>query len=125
MSVIGPRPQDRRCFEAFPRSKWEIICSVRPGLSGIGSIVFRNEEEMLSDPNNSEKTYDEVIMPYKAELEEWYTRHNSLLNYFKLIALTVIVVLLPKADEYISKFFNNLPAPNDRMDRLLKMHNLR
>ena len=123
MSIIGPRPQDKRCFDAFPKSKWEIICSVRPGLSGIGSIVFRNEEEMLADPYNSEKLYDDVIMPYKAELEEWFTKNNSLINYFKLIILTVIVVLMPRADKYINIFFNNLPIPNDDMGRLLKIYN--
>lgn len=123
MSIIGPRPQDKRCFDAFPESKWKIICSVRPGLSGIGSIVFRNEEEMLADPYNSEKIYDDVIMPYKAELEEWYTYNNSLLNYFKLIILTVIVVLLPRGDKYIDIFFSNLPIPNKDMSRLLEIYN--
>lgn len=123
MSIIGPRPQDKRCFDAFPESKWEIICSVRPGLSGIGSIVFRNEEEMLADPSNSEKIYDDVIMPYKAELEEWYTHNNSLLNYFKLIILTVIVVLLPRGDKYIDIFFGKLPVPNEEMNSLLKAYN--
>lgn len=123
MSIIGPRPQDKRCFDAFPKSKWEIICSVRPGLSGIGSIVFRNEEEMLADPCNSEKIYDDVIMPYKAELEEWYTHNNSLLNYFKLIILTVIVVLLPRGDKYVNIFFGKLPIPKEEMNSLLKAYN--
>ena len=77
---------------------------------------------MLADPYNSEKIYDDVIMPYKAELEEWYTYNNSLLNYFKLIILTVIVVLLPRGDKYIDIFFSNLPIPNKDMSRLLETY---
>ena len=48
MSVIGPRPQTQRCFDAFPLSSQNEIIKVRPGLSGIGSIIFRNEEDMIS-----------------------------------------------------------------------------
>src|SRR5690606_11811700 len=47
MSIIGPRPQTRRCFDAFPASTRVAIVQVRPGLSGIGSVMFRDEEAML------------------------------------------------------------------------------
>ncbi|MBE2258147.1 MAG: sugar transferase, partial [Rhodobacteraceae bacterium] len=47
MSIVGPRPQTQRCFDAFPNDVQEAIVKVRPGLSGIGSIVFRNEESLL------------------------------------------------------------------------------
>jgi lipopolysaccharide/colanic/teichoic acid biosynthesis glycosyltransferase len=47
MSVVGPRPQTRRCFDAFPADSQAEIIKVRPGLSGIGSIVFRGEEDMM------------------------------------------------------------------------------
>lgn len=46
MSIIGPRPQTQRCFDAFPARSQEEIVRVRPGLSGIGSIIFRDEEEL-------------------------------------------------------------------------------
>ena len=64
MSIIGPRPQTRRCFEAFPESAKDAIVSVRPGLSGIGSIF--HEELMLNDADNADEYYDKVIMPHKA-----------------------------------------------------------
>src|SRR5690606_21753019 len=41
MSIVGPRPQTRRCFDAFPEDSKRAIVRVRPGLSGVGSIVFR------------------------------------------------------------------------------------
>ena len=85
MSIIGPRPQTRRCFEAFPESAKDAIISVRPGLSGIGSIFFRNEELMLNDADNADEYYDKVIMPYKGQLEQWYVKHYSIKIYFLLI----------------------------------------
>ena len=55
MSIIGPRPQTQRCFQAFPENLRDQIVSVRPGLSGLGSIFFRNEELMLNNSKNSKK----------------------------------------------------------------------
>lgn len=110
MSVIGPRPQTRRCFDAFPLQSQQEIIKVRPGLSGIGSIVFRNEEDMMNVSNDPDKFYDETVMPYKGLLEEWYVSHHSLFNYFILIGLTAWVVFRPKSD-LTWKIFNNLPKP--------------
>ena len=109
MSIIGPRPQTRRCFDAFPaRSQAEII-KVRPGLSGIGSIVFRDEEELMHASAEPERFYDEVIMPYKGALEEWYVAHQGLWTYLAAIFATAWVVLFPKSD-IVWKLFPGLPA---------------
>ena len=51
-------------------------------------------------------------------------QNNNLLNYLKLIVLTLLVVLLPKGDKYINIFFRNLPTPNEEMSRLQEMHNI-
>lgn len=110
MSIIGPRPQTRRCFDAFPaRSQAEII-KVRPGLSGIGSIVFRDEEELMHASQNPERFYDEVIMPYKGRLEEWYVSHQGLFSYFACILITAWVVLKPRSSA-VWRAFPQLPAP--------------
>ena len=110
MSVIGPRPQTQRCFDAFPPQSQNEIIKVRPGLSGIGSIVFRNEEEMMHANNDPDKFYDEIVMPYKGSLEVWYVSHQSIWSYFCLIGLTVWVVLFPRSD-LAWGLFKNLPAP--------------
>ena len=113
MSVIGPRPQTQRCFDAFPRQSQKEIIKVRPGLSGIGSIVFRNEEEMMHANNDPDKFYDESVMPYKGSLEEWYVSHQSIWSYFCLIGLTAWVVLFPRSD-LVWRLFKDLPAlPKD------------
>ena len=109
MSIIGPRPQTQRCFDAFPaRSQAEII-KVRPGLSGIGSIVFRDEEELMHASREPERFYDEVIMPYKGALEEWYVAHQGLWTYLAAIFVTAWVVLFPES-RLAWRVFPQLPA---------------
>lgn len=93
MSFIGPRPQTKRCFDAFPETSQKMIILVRPGLSGVGSIYFRNEENILDDARNAQIIYNNVIMPFKGELEEWYVNNQSIQLYFKLILFTVVTVL--------------------------------
>ena len=114
MSVIGPRPQDRRCFDAFPESMREVITSVPPGLSGIGSIVFRDEEDLMDGADDPDAFYDRVIMPYKAELEAWFVKNCGVLLYFQLISLTVFAVLLPgRANAWA--WFEDLPPPPSKL----------
>ena len=110
MSVIGPRPQTQRCFDAFPKQSQDMILQVRPGLSGIGSIVFREEEEMIDVVADPDRLYDEVIMPYKGQLEEWYVARRSISLYFMSIFLTIFGVVFPKSQIYW-RFFPSLPRP--------------
>lgn len=114
MSVIGPRPQTERCFLAFPKESQDAIIKVKPGLSGIGSIVFRDEESMLDDPAIDRlQFYDDIIAPYKGELEQWYVEHQNMYTYFMLIGLTVWIVLFHKSNIY-NAIFKDLPnAPEE------------
>jgi lipopolysaccharide/colanic/teichoic acid biosynthesis glycosyltransferase len=118
MSVIGPRPQTQRCFDAFPKKSQLVIVRVRPGLSGVGSIVFRDEEKLMNDHENASYFYDEIIMPYKGFLEQWYVENNSLYVYFGLIALTILAVLFPRT-ELIWKLFKTLPKPPENLSKIL------
>lgn len=109
MSIVGPRPQTVRCFNAFPEYLQKEIIKVKPGLSGIGSIVFRNEEEILNSAVGDRlEFYDKVIAPYKGELEKWFVDNRSLKNYFLIILATIWVVLFPKSKLHW-KLFKNLP----------------
>ncbi len=116
MSIIGPRPQTQRCFDAFPRSSQEVIKTVRPGLSGIGSIVFRGEEDMMHRSTNPDHFYDHVIMPYKGLLEEWYVERQGVWLYLKLILLTAWVVIFPHS-RAVWKMFPDLIAPPNELAR--------
>jgi lipopolysaccharide/colanic/teichoic acid biosynthesis glycosyltransferase len=110
MSVIGPRPQTRRCFDAFPAASQAEILKVRPGLSGIGSIVFRDEEELMHASAEPERFYDDVIMPYKGLLEEWYVAHQGLRTYLLCIFATAWVVLF-STSRIMRRIFPGLPEP--------------
>jgi lipopolysaccharide/colanic/teichoic acid biosynthesis glycosyltransferase len=116
MSVIGPRPQTQRCFNAFPLSSQNEISKVRPGLSGIGSIIFRNEENMMHANNDPNKFYDEIVMPYKGSLEEWYVANHNICSYFSLIGLTIWVVLGLNFG-LVWKLFKDLPPPSEQLSK--------
>jgi lipopolysaccharide/colanic/teichoic acid biosynthesis glycosyltransferase len=110
MSIIGPRPQTQRCFDAFPATSQVEIIKVRPGLSGVGSIIFRDEEELMHESADPGYFYDEVIMPYKGQLEEWYVQHQGLRTYLICIALTVWAVMFPKS-RAAWRVWTTLPTP--------------
>ncbi|MDA8845089.1 sugar transferase, partial [Candidatus Pelagibacter bacterium] len=65
MSVIGPRPLHQKQFSFYSSRDQKIISSVKPGLSGVGSIIFRDEEKILQNTNNPEKSYKQNITPRK------------------------------------------------------------
>ncbi|MDA9891472.1 sugar transferase [Planktomarina temperata] len=118
MSVIGPRPQTQRCFDAFPLSVQNQIKKVRPGLSGVGSIIFRNEEDMMHSNNDLDKFYDEIVMPYKGSLEVWYVSNQSIGSYFCLIGLTVWVMLSSNSG-LVWAMFKDLPEPPAELKQTL------
>ena len=118
MSLIGPRPQTLRCFQAFPKNLQDQIVSVRPGLSGIGSIFFRNEELMLTEIDNADEFYDSIIMPYKGKLEVWYVRNNTILLYFILIFATIYATFTGKM-LFRNKFLSALPANPKELNKYL------
>ena len=114
MSIVGPRPQTRRCFDAFPELSQAAIMQVRPGLTGLGSIAFRGEEDMMDASSDPDRYYDDVIMPYKGLLEEWYVATESLSIYIKAIFTTVVVVLSPRS-QIFWRIFTDLPTPPDEL----------
>tara|TARA_B100001057_G_scaffold63877_2_gene57449 strand:+ start:7776 stop:8456 length:681 start_codon:yes stop_codon:yes gene_type:complete len=110
MSLVGPRPQAPRCFDVFPVESQDIIVQVKPGLSGIGPIVFRGEEDILEGHSGTLDLYDNVIGPYKGEVEAWYVGKKGVITYFALILVTIWVVLFPKSD-LVWRLFKDLPSP--------------
>ncbi|MDB2567127.1 sugar transferase [Flavobacteriaceae bacterium] len=115
MSVVGPRPVMRVSFEAYPNEVQKVIYNVIPGLTGIGSIVFRDEEELISEVKNNGgdlwEFYKGNIYPFKGELEIWYQNHKSFILDMKLMFLTAWVILSPTSKLY-EKWFKDLPKRN-------------
>ena len=118
MSIVGPRPQVQRCFDAFSEDSKIAIKTVKPGLSGIGSIVFRNEEEILSSGALAQQFYDTEIAPYKGELEQWFVKNNTLSTYLLLIALTIWVIFSPSS-KVVYKVFKDLPPIPNSLKKIL------
>ena len=84
MSVIATTFTENHFTHYAPELR-KVIGSVRPGLSGIGSIVFRDEERLLSDKEDPKNYYRTEIAPYKALLECWFVENRSARLYFKCI----------------------------------------
>lgn len=110
MSIIGPRPMTEQMISFYTEQERKIILSVRPGLSGIGSLMFRNEENVLRYTENPLLFYKSTIGPYKANLEIWYVNNCSILLYSKLIVLTLYAVIFSKKIDFW-KTFHDLPIP--------------
>jgi len=122
MSVIGPRPLTTQTFGMYSESTQDLITQVRPGLSGIGSIVFRCEEEIMKDATASIDFYANVIAPYKGSLEEWFVSNKSLYIYFLAIFVTLWAVLVPNT-KIAWKVFKDLPEPPAELNYALNFTN--
>ncbi len=110
MSLIGPRPLTAQTFSSYSADIQEVVKKVRPGLSGIGSIIFRSEEEIMHGASASVDFYDNIIAPYKGLLEEWFVLNKGIYIYFLAIFVTAWAVVLP--DTNIAwRVFKNLPEP--------------
>ena len=118
MSVIGPRPLTVETFRFYSIHTQAIIKQVRPGLSGIGSIIFRDEESIMQGKNATLDFYDSVIIPYKGALEEWFVSNRSLSIYFLAIFITLWAVLLPST-KVAWLVFTDLPEPPQELKTTL------
>ena len=109
MSIVGPRPLVDKTFDPYSAHVKANIYNVKPGLTGIGSIVFRDEERLLSLTQLSPaEFYATQISPYKGELEIWYQKNLSFRTDFMLIFLTAWVILFPEST-LVYRIFKNLP----------------
>ena len=110
ISLVGPRPLVTKTFKAYSEEVQSKIYNVKPGLTGIGSIIFRDEESIISAVINEDphKFYKRVIAPYKGELELWYQSNCSFFLDLQLIFMTAWVILVPTSKLY-EKWFKDLP----------------
>ena len=114
MSFVGPRPLVQATFDAYSQFTQKNINNVMPGLTGVGSIVFRDEESLISSVKNQDPHffYKKNIAPYKGALELWYQNNQSFIVDFKILIVTAWVVFIPKS-KLIYKWFKGLPSQNN------------
>jgi lipopolysaccharide/colanic/teichoic acid biosynthesis glycosyltransferase len=102
MSVVGPRPVMQKSFDQYPIDVQKVIYNVKPGLTGIGSVIFRDEEELITQVrDNGGDTWDfykTKIYPFKGKLEQWYQENQSFSTDIKIILLTAWVIIKPKSN---------------------------
>ena len=110
ISLVGPRPLVTKTFTAYNEDVQSRIYNVKPGLTGIGSIIFRDEESIISaiKDENPHDFYKRVIAPYKGELEIWYQEHCSFFLDLQLIFTTAWVIVFSETKLY-EKWFKDLP----------------
>ena len=110
ISLVGPRPLVTKTFSAYNEDVQSKIYNVKPGLTGIGSIIFRDEESIISAVKDEDphEFYKRILAPYKGELEMWYQSNCSFLLDLQLIFMTAWVILVPNSKLY-EKWFKDLP----------------
>lgn len=113
MSLVGPRPLTQVGFSRYSEEVQSKIYDSRPGITGLGSLVFRDEEKLVTvykekggDPSEYYKNY---IYPYKGELELWYNKNQSLGVDFLILVLT-FWSLVDANSNLVFKLLKGLPA---------------
>lgn len=92
MSLVGPRPEVRKYVDMYTDEQMHVL-DVRPGITDMASIYYRNENELLEKANNPEKYYREVIMQDKLRINLEYVRNHSVIGDFRMILKTLFVVI--------------------------------
>ncbi len=107
MSIVGPRPLMAVSVALYPTEIRERIYNCKPGMTGVGSLIFRDEEKIVSEAADPKAMYA-AIYPYKGALEMWYQEHCSLLTDVKIIFLTAWSIIFPK-HQLTHKWLKGLP----------------
>lgn len=93
MSVVGPRPEVPRYVALYPPEVRTAVLSVRPGITDLASIAFRDESALLARSADPERTYVEQILPAKLDYALQYMRSHTLWLDLRIIGWTVLAVL--------------------------------
>ena len=92
MSLVGPRPEVRKYVEFYTDEQQKVL-SVKPGITDYASIEYMDENEILGKSSDPEKTYIEEIMSEKIKYNMKYIQNKSLMEYFKIIFLTILKII--------------------------------
>jgi lipopolysaccharide/colanic/teichoic acid biosynthesis glycosyltransferase len=110
MSFVGPRPLMPVDFNAYHEFYKRKIYNSAPGITGIGSVVFRDEQKLITESElPPQQFYRECILPSKGALELWYQENKSTQTDLLILFLTGMVLLFPKSN-ITGKVFPNLPS---------------
>lgn len=110
MSIVGPRPEAPQYIKYYTEAEKSVL-TMRPGVTGVTQILFRNEEELLNVPD-PEKYYIEIVMHQKLSYDLVYLRNRSLIFDIAIIFCTIIVILFPRygidlGEKILRRFIKN------------------
>ncbi|QDT12261.1 sugar transferase [Planctomycetes bacterium K23_9] len=120
LSLVGWRPLMPEGFADYSEDIQRRIVTVKPGITGLGSLFFRDEESIITaaatDGRDLRNCYRNDIMPYKGALEMWYVDHGSLVVDIKIMIATAIAVAMPSWKGF-HRWFAGLPVPKSDIVR--------
>lgn len=91
MTLVGPRP-DVPGYADLLQGDDRIILTLKPGITGLASLKYRNEEQLLAQQPNPKHYNDEVIWPDKVRINKWYAAHRTIQMDFKIILYTILPI---------------------------------
>lgn len=95
MSIVGPRPEVPE-YAMLYEERYRKILALRPGITDVASMVFRNEEQILSRSSDPMQTYVQTILPAKLDLAESYLKSHSMGIDLRIIFQTLLAVIYPR-----------------------------
>lgn len=121
LGLVGSRPLVPEGESHYVEKKSEITQSVRSDVTGIGSLVFRDEEALYAHRSDAHDFYKKIISPYKFNVEEWYIEHQTFFLDVKIMLLTAVAIVWPNFFSW--SFFRDLPRiPKDMLDSKVKIY---
>jgi lipopolysaccharide/colanic/teichoic acid biosynthesis glycosyltransferase len=107
MSIVGARPLMKKSFDNYAPEVQQVIYNTPPGITGIGSVIFRDEEKIVSESKDIQATYKQIFR-YKGAVEMWYQKHISFYTDFMIIFLTAWHIVFSES-KLVYKVFPSLP----------------
>ncbi len=107
MSIVGPRPLMKKSFDLYSEEVQKVIYNTRPGITGIGSVIFRDEEKIVSESKDIHAAY-RMIFQYKGAVEMWYQKNISFYTDFMILFLTAWYIIFSDS-KLVYKVFPSLP----------------
>ena len=91
MTLVGPRPDISGYADQLVGAD-QIILQLKPGITGLASLKYRNEEQLLAQQTNPKHYNDEVIWPDKVRINKWYAQNRTLIMDIQIIFYTLVPI---------------------------------
>jgi lipopolysaccharide/colanic/teichoic acid biosynthesis glycosyltransferase len=121
MSMVGPRPLFAKQVAKYDEQVQQAIATVRPGVTGLGSLFFSAEDELLASVPEKDRFYDEVVQPQKGRIEIYYCENWSMGLDLQIVMLTALAVLT-KRRLFPSKLQSLVDGFDDEVERFRQAH---